>query len=427
MLTDQALKALKGAERPYKKPDERGLFAFVQPNGAVYFRFKYRYGGREKLLAFGVYRSAMPEGKDPTGAPVYRLRPGDVTLKRAREKRDEARGLLERGIDPGAKRKAEKTAQADTFDAIALEWLAKGCPPRKKGETIGADTVAQLEHRLKTYVSPYIGKWPLAEIKASDLLQLLRRIESKGTHETAHRVRSVVGRVMRYAVNSGRAERDISADLKDALIPVNANHFSAITDPKALGALLRKMAVYSGQPATKAALQLLALTFVRPGELRLATWGEFDLDAAQWVIPAARMKMRKVHVVPLAPQAVEILTELAKLTDKGPSSWVFPSLRPQRPLSDGTLNMALRSMDVSGEVHVGHGFRSTASTLLHELGFSPDLIETQLAHSRPGVSGIYNRSHRLPEREKLMHSWANHLDGLRRGANVTAIRSGKSA
>lgn len=404
MLTDKAIKALKPREKPYKRADEKGLYTLVHPNGSVYWRFKYRYSGREKLISLGVYP--------------------DVKLKRAREKRDDARALLDRGIDPSAKRKAEKAAQADTFKSIAEEWLEKGCPPRSTRKPLNPRTVKTLKRRLN-YALAHIGNWPIADIKATDLLQVLRRIEAEGKHETAHRVRSVAGRVFRYAVNSGRADRDISADLRDALVPVAVKHFAAIIKPKAFGEFLKKIDAYSGQPATRAALQLMALTFVRPGELRLSTWGEFDLDEAQWVIPAERMKMRRDHIVPLSAQAISILTELGRLTDKGPDSLVFASLRPGRPLSENTMNMALRSMDIGPDVHVSHGFRSTASTLLHELGYSPDLIETQLAHARPGVGGIYNRSHVLPQRRTMMQAWGDYLDQLKTGANVTAIGQGR--
>jgi integrase len=383
----------------------------AQPGG--WWKFKYNrpaaYGGSETSLSFGLYPH--------------------IDLGRAREDRDAALKDLARDVDPSAKKKAERTAQADTFEAVAREWIAAGCPGGRSKAGVAEGTIGQLEHRLKTYVFPRIGKRSIAELAlaAPEVLKVLRRIESKGTFETAQRVRAVVSRVFRYAIATGRAERDPAADLKGAIASARRKNFAAVTDAKRLGVLLRAVDEYTGQPATRAALQVLALVFVRPGELRAALWGEFDLRAKdpQWVIPAERMKMRREHVVPLAPQAVAILEDLRPLTDRGAASLVFPGLRPGRPLSENTLNMALRTIGYDGKSHVGHGFRSTASTLLHELGYASETIETQLAHSRPGVGGVYNRSHLLAPRRKLMVEWASYLEGLKadRDAKVAAIRS----
>jgi integrase len=407
MLTNTKIRSAKPREKAYKLADDRGLTLLVQPGGARWWRFRYRWQGREKMLSLGIYP--------------------DVPLADARERRDEARRLLAQGIDPSAHRKAERAALSDSFEAVALEWLAAGCPGGR-GKEIEAGTVEQLRHRLNTYVFPYIGNWPVAKVDAPELLKLLRRIEGRGRHETAGRVRGLCSRVFRYAIGTGRASRDPASDLKGTLVPAKRRSFPAITNPKRFGFLLRTVDQYGGQPVTRAALQLLALLFVRPGELRLARWGEFDLDGQdpQWVIPAARMKMRlSDHVVPLSRSAIDVLADVRPLTDRGPESLVLPGLRPGRPLSENSLNVALRTMGFSGAEHVAHGFRSTASTLLHELGYASDVIEAQLAHARPGVGGVYNRSHLLPQRRKLMVEWAAYLDGLRADTqgNVTALRA----
>jgi integrase len=402
MLTDLKAKAAKPREKPYGLTDDRGLLLLVKPNGSKLWRFRYVYRGREKMIGMGQYP--------------------DTTLKDARDRRDEARRVLAAGIDPSTKRKAEKQAQSNTLEAVATEWLAEGCPGHRT-KHLSADTVGQLRHRLKTYVLPEFGRWPITDITAPELLKLLRRIAPRGKRlETAHRVRALCSRVFRYAIQTGRAERDPAQDLKGALAPAKTTSFAAITDPKALGAMLRAIDGYHGQPATRAALQVLALTFVRPGELRQAKWGEFDLDGAQWVVPAGRMKMRREHVVPLSSQAVAILRELAKVTERGPDSYVFPSLRPARPLSDNTLNAALRTLDFGHDTHVAHGFRSTASTLLHGMHdangqpmFSSQVIEAQLAHTdRNAIRAVYNRSEYLPQRRAMMEHWAGYLDELKK-------------
>lgn len=396
MLTDSKLKSLKPADKAYKVADAKGLHLLVKPNGSMLWRVKYRWQRREQLASLGAY----PE----------------VGLKEARERRGEIRAQLRRGEKPNT---SKRSADADTFEGIAREWIAGGCPG---GKAVSASTVEQAKTRLETHAYKQIGNRRLEEIQVPDILSVLRRLENGGKHEMAHRVMSLISRVYRFAIATGRATTDPTRDLRGALKPVPTRNRSALTDPKAVGTMLKAIDSYSGQAVTRAALQLLALTFVRPVELRLAVWGEFTLEGKepQWVIPAERMKMKKEHVVPLAPQAVEILTELAKLTDKGSDSLVFPSLRPNRPLSENTLNMALRNMGFDGSQHTSHGFRSTASTLLHELGCAPETIETQLAHARPGVAAVYNRSHLLPQRRKLMADWATYLDGLRAG-NVVPI------
>jgi integrase len=394
MLTDTAVRKTKPRAKPYKLPDGKGLNLLVNPDGTRWWRLRYRYAGKEKMLSFGGY----PE----------------VSLSLARDKRDDARKLLARGIDPSAQKQAEKAAEklanADTFEALALEWLTLTDKPDNGAMKSG--TVRQLKRRLKTYVFPHIGNTPIAQVAAPELLKILRKIESKGTLETAHRVRAVVSRVFRFAVATGRADRDPAGDLKGALAPVRTTNFAAITDPRKVGGLLRAIDGYQGQPAVAAALKLAPLVFVRPAELRGALWPEFDLDGAEWRLPSERTKMGDAHIVPLSKQAVAILRELHRLTGRG--EHVFPGLRPKRPISENTTNAALRAMGFSGDQQTTHGFRTIASTLLNELGFPTDVIELQLQHrERNKVRAAYNKAERLAERRAMMQSWADYLDGLK--------------
>jgi integrase len=395
-LSDARIRAAKATERPYKLFDERGLFLLVTPAGGRLWRLRYRMAGVEKLLALGVYP--------------------DVPLKRAREKRDEARRLIADGIDPNAKRKAERGAQAETFEAVAAEWL------ELQKKSLALETMSMLGTRLKSFLYPYLGSRPVAAITAQELLAVLRRIEARGRNETAHRVRALAGRVLRYAVATGRAQYDVAADLRDALAPVKSRNFASVTEPVRVGELMRAIHSYNGHPVTALALKLAPLVFVRPGELRAAEWSEFDLPNAEWRIPAARMKMKESHMVPLARQAIAILRELETLARGG--RYLFPSLRTrERPMSDNTINAALRRLGYSSEEQTGHGFRSMASTLLNEQGFPPDVIELQLAHAeRNKVRAAYNKAPRLPERRKMMQAWGDYLDGLRAGANVVPIK-----
>jgi integrase len=403
VLTDTKIKAAKPKEKPYKLFDERGLFILVYPNGKRGFRFRYRFSGREKLISFGTYP--------------------DTTLKLARQKREDARQLLAADVDPSAVRLSQKLAEADTFEIIAREWLGAGCPGGRHG--VNGDTASQLRHRLTKYVFPYLGRWPIVDVSAPELLKVLRRIEANGNHETAHRCRSLCSRIFRYAIATGRAERDPAADLQGALAPTKATSFAAITDPKRIGGLLRAIDGYQGQPTVVAALKLAPLVFVRPGELRGAQWSE--IDGVEWRIPAARMKMGREHIVPLSKQAVAILDELEPLTGSG--RLLFPSLRTtSRPISDNTLNAALRRLGFDKDEMTAHGFRSMASTRLNELGFDPDVIEAQLAHvDGNSVRRIYNRAEYLKRRQTMMQAWADYLDGLKadRKAKVTAIRKGR--
>ena len=386
-LSEAKIRASRPKERAYKVFDERGLFLLVTPTGGRLWRFRYRLGGVEKLLTLGAYP--------------------DVPLKRAREKREDARKLVADGIDPSAKRQAERATQVETFEAIAKEWL------ELQRKSLAAETMDILGTRLKSFLYPYVGSRPIASITAQELLSALRRIEARGKHETAHRVRSLAGRVFRYAVATGRAQHDVAADLKDALAPVKSRNFASVTEPARVGELLRAIDGYSGQPITALALKLAPLVFVRPGELRGAEWSEFDLDGAEWRIPAARMKMGEQHIVPLSRQAVAILRELQLLTGSG--RYVFPSLlSAERPMSDNTLNAPLRRLGYASDEQTGHGFRSMANTLLNEQGFAPDVIELQLAHQeRNKVRAAYNRAQRLEARRKMMQAWGNLLDILR--------------
>jgi integrase len=400
MLTEASVRALRPKDRPYKRSDGQGLYVLVTVTGARLWRFKYRFNGKEKLLTVG----AWPE----------------VSLKEAREKRDDARKQLRDGIDPHANKQAAKIAAAadplESFEDVAQEYYGR------HARTLSEATRVR-DRRILRKVYAGLGARPIVEIETPEILAALRSIESAGTYETAHRALGLTRRVYAYAVATGKVTRDATSGLQKALEPVVASNRAAITKPKQLGALLRAIDAYQGQPATIAALQLLPRLFTRPGELRLAQWHEFDLDGGQWVVPASRMKSRSEHLVPLSRQTVRILSNLHDLTGAG--AYVFPSLRPGRPLSENTLNVALRNMGYDGATHVGHGFRATASTLLHELGWDSQLIELQLAHSdRNKVRAAYNRAERLADRKNLMQAWSDYLDGLRADntANVRALR-----
>ena len=427
MLTDAKIKAAKPGynpninrktgkphgktTKPYKCPKENGLYLIVYPNGRKGWRHSITVNGLETLLAYGNY----PE----------------VSLKFAREKRDETRLQLARGVNVVAQRQAERQARADTFEAIAREWLEAKCPPHRKrnGKTVvpDPDTINQLTRRLEKYVFPYHGRDPIKSISVQDLHQSLRRILSKGKIETAHRVRSVTSRIFRYAVATGRAERDQAADLKDALPGTETQSFAAITDPKEIGGLMLAIADYEGQPSVVAALNLAPYVFVRPSELRNAEWSEIDFGAAEWRIPAEKTKMNRPHLVPLSKQAVAILDELHQHTGTG--TLVFPGIRSRkRPISENTLNGALRRLGYTSDQMTTHGFRSMASTRLNELRFDPDLIEVQLAHmDKDRIRAIYNRINQdsyKAMRRTMMQSWADYLDGLKadKTSKVVAIR-----
>jgi integrase len=382
-LTDIAVRNTKPNAKPFKLYDEKGLFLFVQPTGAKYWRMRYQYADKEKVLALGVYP--------------------DISLKSARVKRDEARILLAEGVDPSFQRKLEK---GNTFRVVALEWQAKQANvwTEKHG--------ALIKDRLERHIFPWIGGRPIDKITAPELLSVLHRIEAQEAHYTAHRARANCASVFRYAVATGRAERDPAADLRGALTPHKEVHHASITDPKEITHLLQAIDGYKGSFIVRCALQLAPLVFVRPVELREATWSEFDLDTARWVIPAARMKMGEQHIVPLSKQALHILRELLQLTGADP--YVFPGLRTtSRSMSENTVNAALRRLGYTKTEMTGHGFRSMASTLLNEQGWNSDVIERQLAHGeRNKVRGAYNYAEYLPERIKMMQAWADYLDQI---------------
>lgn len=398
-LTDTAIRNAKPKERPYKVADEKGLYLEVSPAGGKWWRFKYRYLDREKRLSLGTYP--------------------DVPLARAREKRDDARRLLADGIDPSEHRKVTKAMKAEraanSFEAVAREWFAKHSPGWAPSHS------DNLRARLENDVYPWIGGRPIGEITAPELLAMLRRIEGRGAIETAHRVRGDCGRVLRYAIATGRAERDSAADLRGALPPVRPKHLAALTDPKEVGALMRAIDAYQGGFVVRCALRLAPLVFVRPGELRQAQWTDVDLDAAEWRYSVSKTQHSGVsqHIVPLSRQALAILREIHPLTGHG--RYVFPSNRGQgRPMSENTIRVALLAIGYGGEVMTGHGFRATARTLLDEaLGYPPHLIEHQLAHAvRDPLGRSYNRTTHLDERRAMMQRWADYLDGLKEGAQV---------
>jgi len=396
-LSDTAIRKIKPTDKPYKVSDEKGLHLLVTPSGGTLWRMKYRFGGKEKLIAFGAYP--------------------DVPLVRAREKRDEARRLLADGIDPSEYKKAHKAMRAEvagnTFEAVAREWYSKELPAWAPAQAVKVKGI------FEKNIYPWLGHRPITEIKAPELLAVLRRMESRGAIETARRSLQCTGQVFRYAIATGRAERDITPDLRGALSKSKTRHYSAITDPLKVGGLMRAIDGYTGTLIVKCALKLAALSFVRPGELRKAEWAEIDLDRAEWSIPADRMKMGEAHLVPLGRQALEVLGELHPLTGHG--RLVFPGERSHdRPMSENSVNAALRNMGYPQEEMTGHGFRAMARTILDEvLGVRPDFIEHQLAHAVKDPNGrAYNRTAHLEERRKMMQLWADYLDELKSGAGV---------
>jgi len=343
-----------------------------------------------------------------------------VSLARARERRHEARKLLAEGVDPGQERKAAKAAavaQGDTFELLAREWHQLFL------SSWSQDHAAKILTSLENNAFPWIGHRPIRELLPPEILSVARRVEARGAVETAHRLVSTIGMVFRYAVSAGRADSDPTRDLRGALAPVNAANYPTITDPGELGALLRAINAYSGGYVVRAALRILPYVFVRPGELRGMAWSELQLDGPEplWTIPAERMKLRRTHLVPLAPQVVDILRDLRPVSGAGPM--VFPGSRgPDRPYSETTMRAALERLGYSHDVIVPHGFRGTASTLLNEMNFDDDWIEAQLAHLVPGVRGDYNHAVYLPDRRRMMQAWADYLDALREGGRVIPMR-----
>ena len=390
-LTDTTIHNAKPKKKPYKLSDQKNLYLLVKTAGK-YFRFDYRFAGKRKTLALGVYP--------------------DVKLADAREMHDEARKMLKNGVDPAQYRKElkamKKEKAANSFEALAREWFTKNRHVWTEGHS------KTIIRRLELNIFPWLGTRPIASITAPELLSALRRIESRGALETAHRVKQICGQVFRYAIATGRAERDPSVDLRGALPPTKTRHMATITDPKRIGGLLRAIDGYEGHLITRCALRLAPLVFVRPGELRQAEWQEINFEQAEWKIPAEKMKMRFPHIVPLAPQAVELLKEIEPLT--GRDRYVFPSLRTaERPMSNNTVLAALRRLGYAKEEMSGHGFRAMASTVLNEQGWPSDIIERQLAHAeRNSIKAAYNYAQHLPERRKMMQAWADYLDSLKK-------------
>lgn len=395
-LTDADCRSAKAPDKPRKLSDEKGLYLLVNATGR-YWRMDYRFGGKRKTLALGVY----PE----------------VSLKAAREGRDAARSLCRDGVDPSSAKKAQRASQggADTFEAVAREWYEKHAPGW--AETHRTKIISRLEND----VFPWIGSRPIAAIDPPELLAVARRIESRGTLDTAHRALQNCGQVFRYAVATGRAQRDPSGDLRGALPPLRQkDHFATITEPAAIGELLRAIDGYAGSFVTRCALKLAPLVFVRPGELRHAEWSEINFDAREWRIPPEKMKGRVLHIVPLSEQALAILRELQPLTGGG--RYVFPGeYNRSRPMSENTILAGLRRLGYSKEQMTGHGFRGMASTLLNEQGWKHDAIERQLAHAeRNKVRAAYNYAEHLPERRKMMQAYADYLDSLRENRKIIA-------
>lgn len=406
MLTDTEIKKAKLSEKPFKLADGKGLYLLVNAAGK-YWRMDYRFGNKRKTLALGVY--------------------SDVGLARAREKCADARKLLADGIDPAALKKATKArlveCSANSFETVARTWFAKAYADKSQS------TRDKTMTRLEKDVFPRLGAKPVSEITPADVLTVIQRIEQRGALDLARRVFNYIGRTLRYADSLGMVERDVTASIDLGLVITKreTRHHAAITSPQSVGGLLRAIDGFTGGFTTLCALKLSALTYVRPGELRHAEWEELDLDGVTWRIPGSKMKMGADHIVPLSAQAVEILRELHDVTGRG--RYVFPSERGgSRPMSENTINGALRRLGFTKAEMTAHGFRAMARTLLdEELGFRPDFIEHQLAHAVKDPNGrAYNRTSHLAERRKMMQAWADYLDKLKTGAEVITLR-GKSA
>ncbi|MBQ15454.1 MAG: integrase [Gammaproteobacteria bacterium] len=398
-MTDSRAKAAKPREKNYRLSAGRGMYLEVTAAGSKYWRLKYRFAGKEKRLALGVY----PE----------------ITYRKAGLKRDEARKLLADGVDPSEVKRAQKLSQknaaSNSFEVVAREWQSKRT---KWSENYRVKVLQTIERNLL----PYLGKRSISSISAPDLLAVLRKIETRGAVETAHRVKQIAGQIFRYGVATGRAERDPSADLKGALASPVEKHLASVTDPKRIGPLLLAFDEYIGTPTVKSALRLAPILFVRPGELRHAEWQEINFDTAEWQITAKKMKMNQSHIVPLCRQAVEILKEQQLLTGQG--QYVFPSARSsKRPMSDNAILAALRRMGIEKNEMSGHGFRAMARTILDEkLKIRVDWIEHQLAHAVKDPNGrAYNRTTFLPERKEMMQKWADFLDNLKTEASSSNV------
>jgi integrase len=389
-LTDTAIKTAKPKATDYKMADEKGLYVLVKKAGK-YFRLDYRFLGKRKTLALGVY----PE----------------TSLKEARKKRDEARKILADGKDPLEEKKAQKSQliaeAASSFQSVASEWH------EKMKSKWSADHAGRKWHHLEKDVFPTFGGTPIKNITARELLTLFEKIQARGATDVGHRIKGICGEVFRYGIHTDRCDRDPTQDLKGVLVPKRNKNMAAITDPKGVGGLLRAIDDYQGDFVTKGALKLTPYVMLRPGELRAAEWSEIDLKKKQWKIPAVKMKMARPHLVPLSSQAVKIFKTMQPITGQG--EYVFPSVRSKdRPMSENTITAALRRMGFTKEEMTAHGFRGMASTLLHENGFKSEVIEAQLAHAeRNKVKAAYNHAEYLAERTEMMQKWADYLDGLK--------------
>lgn len=392
-LTDTAVRKAAPKAKPHRLADGEGMYLEVMANGSKYWRLKYRFGGKEKRLALGVYPR--------------------VTLADARQKRADAKRMLDQGEDPSIQKQLAKItkqqAAENTFASIAEELIQK-----RIREGAAPVTIDKMRWIVERKLGQQLGRVPIAELRPAQLLAVLQRIDSEGLHETANRAKRVAGQVMRFAVATGRAERDITQDLAGALTTPTVTHRAAITEPSELGKLLVAMDDYQGTPTVKAALQLTPMLFQRPGEIRHMEWAEINWDDAVWDIPANKMKMGYAHLVPLSWQSVAILRQLQPLTGSG--KYVFPSMRRGgRPLSENGVRTALRTLGYANDQVTSHGFRATARTLLDELlGYRVDWIEQQLAHAVRDANGrAYNRTKYLPQRKQMMQAWADYLDKLK--------------
>jgi integrase len=409
-LSDAAIRVAKPQKKPYKLTDGRGLHLLINPNGSRLWRMQYRYVGKQRMVAFGSY--------DPFG------REG-LSLEQAREKVTGARALLNDGKDPAEKKKLDKIAnkisRENTFGLVVDEYLAKIEREGRSSRTLDKS------RWLSGVAKQKLGARPISEIKPAEVLDVLQVMEKRGKYESARNLRALLSRVFRYAVATARSESDPASLLTGALTAPTVTNRAAILNPERFGGLLRAVDGFDGQPTTQAALKLLALLFPRPGELRQAEWTEFSLDKAIWIIPASRMKMRREHRVPLPWQAVSILRSLLEIT--GPTGFLFPSVRTtKQPISDGTLNAALRRLGYTKEEVTAHGFRSTASTMLNEEGFDPDVIEAALAHvNGDEVRRAYNRATYWDKRIVLMQKWADRIDAMRDGAEIISGRFSERA
>ena len=399
-LTDIAVRNAKPSDKAQKLSDGGGLYLMVHPNGSKYWRLKYRFLSKEKVLAIGIYPH--------------------ISLADARIKRDNAKKLLANNLDPSevkqAKKVEDKLEAANTFEAVAREWLGK-----KAAKQVDKTRNRNLRI-LELNIFKHIGSTSINKVTSKALLVALHKMEQRGITDSAHRALQICGEVFRYAIATERAQADLSLVLKGALAPVKEKHHASITDAKGVADLLRSTFIYEGSFLTQQALKLAPLVFVRPGELRNAEWSEIDLEAGEWRIAAHKMKMKAVHIIPLSKQAIEIFKDIKAFNGNG--KYVFPGLRStDRPMSENTVNAALRRLGFEKGEMTGHGFRSMASTILHEQGWPHEAIERQLAHSeRNKVSAAYNYAEHLPKRREMMQSWADYLDALRLGANIINIK-----